>query len=46
MSVGELALKVGLTKEELILLLIQAAIIGVCLTLGLGKGDPIGKLPR
>jgi len=46
MSVGELALKVGLTKEELILLLIQAAIVGVCLTLGTGIGEPIGKLPR
>ena len=46
MSVGELALKVGLTKEELILLLIQAAIIGVYLTLGIGIGEPAGKLPR
>jgi len=45
MSVGELALKVGLTKEELILLLIQAAMIGVCLTLGAGRGEPIGKVP-
>jgi len=45
MSVGELALKVGLTKEELILLLIQAAIIGVSLTLGIGKGEPIRKIP-
>jgi len=45
MSVGELALKVGLTKEELILLLIQVAIIGVSLTLGIGRGEPIRKIP-
>jgi len=40
MSVGELALKVGLTKEELILLLIQAAIIGVSISLGVGHSEP------
>jgi len=46
MSVGELALKFGLTKEELILLLIQAAIIGVSLALGIGKTEPLDKLPH
>jgi len=45
MSVGELALKVGLTKEELILLLIQAAIVGILLTMGIGRTEPNGKLP-
>ena len=45
MSVREFALKIGLTKEELILLLVQAAIVGVFLALGTGKTEPIGKIP-
>jgi len=45
MSVGELALKVGLTKEELILLLIQAAIIGISISLGIGRTEPNCKVP-
>jgi len=45
MSVGELALKFGLTKEELILLLIQAAIMGILLIMGIGRTEPNGKLP-
>jgi len=45
MSVGELALRIGLTKEQLILLLIQAAIIGVGLALGIGKTEPVDKIP-
>ena len=45
MSVGEVALRIGLTKEQLILLLIQAAIIGVSLALGIGKTEPVDKLP-
>jgi len=45
MSIGELALKIGLTKEQLILLLIQAAIIGVSLALGIGKTEPVDKIP-
>ena len=45
MSVGELALRMGLTKEQLILLLIQAAIIGVSLALGVGRTEPVDKIP-
>ena len=45
MSIGELALRIGLTKEQLILLLIQAAIIGVSLALGIGKTEPVDKIP-
>ena len=45
MSVGELALRMGCTKEQLILLLIQAAIIGVSLAFGIGKTEPVDKIP-
>jgi len=46
MSVREFALKIGLTKEELILLLVQAAIAGIFLVLGIGKTEPLDKLPH
>jgi len=45
MSVREFALKIGLTKEELILILIQAAIVGIFLAMGIGRTEPNGKLP-
>jgi len=46
MTVREFALKIGLTKEELILILVQAAIVGVFLALGIGKTEPLDKLPH
>jgi hypothetical protein len=45
MQLEELALKIGLSKEVLILLLIQAAIAAVALTLGIGVGTKSGKVP-
>ena len=45
MNFGELALKVGLTKEELALLLIQAALITLTISLGSGTAGPNCKVP-
>ncbi len=45
MQLEEFALKIGLSKEVLILLLIQAAIAAVALTLGIGIGEKLGKVP-
>ncbi|MCL7390781.1 MAG: hypothetical protein LZ172_01930 [Thaumarchaeota archaeon] len=45
MQLEEFALKIGLSKEILILLLIQAAITAVMITLGIGIGEKNGKVP-
>jgi hypothetical protein len=45
MQLEEFALKIGLSKEILILLLIQAAITAVMITLGIGIGEKLGKVP-
>jgi hypothetical protein len=45
MQLEEFALKIGLSKEILILLLIQAAITAVAITLGIGIGEQYGKIP-
>ncbi|MEM1584027.1 MAG: hypothetical protein QXF28_04650 [Nitrososphaerota archaeon] len=45
MQLEEFALKVGLSKELLILLLIQAAIAAMLVTLGIGVGEKLGKVP-
>jgi hypothetical protein len=45
MQLEEFALKIGLSKEVLILLLIQAAIAAVAITLGIGIGEKLGKVP-
>jgi hypothetical protein len=45
MQLEEFALKIGLSKEALILLLIQAAIAVVAITLGIGIGEKLGKVP-
>ena len=45
MQLEEFALKIGLSKEILILLLIKAAITAVMITLGIGIGEKLGKVP-
>ena len=45
MQLEEFALRIGLSKELLILLLIQAAIAAVAITLGIGIGEKLGKVP-
>jgi len=45
MSIEGVALKLGVSKETLILLLIQAALIGLSLSLGVGTAEKCGKLP-
>ncbi|MCD6536926.1 MAG: hypothetical protein J7K49_07880 [Thaumarchaeota archaeon] len=46
MNIEGIALRLGLSKETLILLLVQAALIGLALSLGLGTADKTGsKLP-
>ncbi len=45
MQLEEFALRIGLSKELLILLLIQAAIAAVAITLGIGIGVKDGKVP-
>lgn len=45
MQLEEFALKIGLSKELLILLLIQAAIAALTIVLGIGIGEKYGKIP-
>lgn len=45
MQLEEFALEIGLSKELLILLLIQAAIIAASAILGIGIAERAGKIP-
>jgi hypothetical protein len=45
MRLEEFALRIGLSKEVLIILLIQAAIAAITVALGVGVGVKDGKVP-
>lgn len=45
MNVEDLSLRIGVSKETLILLLIQAALAALALTLGTGIAEKTGKVP-
>ena len=46
MNVEEFSLRIGISKETMIILLIQAALIALSLTLGIGiAGEKDGKVP-